>query len=138
MSRTQKYREQHDSLLQIATEISGYLTVQKVTDEAESIRRLLSTLFGKLNVHLAMEDKSLYPQLLDNSNEQVKVLASRFIKEIGGIGEAINSYKSNWPSATKIKDDPDTFISQTKDIFKALSQRIDKENNELYATLDTL
>ncbi len=58
MSRTKIFRDQHDELIKIAGELSEYLSLEKVKTNADEIRHLLSKLFGKLNVHLSMEDKS--------------------------------------------------------------------------------
>lgn len=138
MSATKRYREQHDDMLSIASEISAHLNVDKLSNDANEVRSLLSKLLGKLGVHLAMEDKTLYPKLLDHPDESVKSMAKRFSDEMGGIGEAINAYKNAWPHPIAIQNDPSSFIEQTKGIFDALSKRIDRENNELYKIVDQL
>lgn len=138
MSKTKAYREQHDDLLKVVGEISAQLNVDKLSKDATEVRSLLSKLFGKLSNHLAIEDKSLYPRLLEQSDEQIKTLAKRFKDEMGGIGEAVTNYKQDWPSAVKIQDDPSTFITQTKVIFDALGKRIEQENNVLYKAVDEL
>ncbi|NIT62188.1 MAG: hemerythrin domain-containing protein, partial [Aliifodinibius sp.] len=84
MSKTQRYREQHDELLEIATEISAYLQESKVVAEAVTIRSLLSKLLAKLKIHLAMEDKNLYPSLMQSEDQKVVNLAQQFIDEMGG------------------------------------------------------
>ncbi len=138
MSETTRFRDQHDDLLKIASEISAHLNVDELSKDASEVRSLLSKLLGKLSNHLAMEDKVLYPKLLGHSDERVKSLANRFIDEMGGIGKAVNAYKSKWPSPLHIQKDPSDFIEQTKGIFDALAKRIEKENNELYKTVDEL
>ncbi len=138
MSKTKNFRDQHDDLLKIATEIAGHLNVNELSNDASEVRRLLSKLLGKLNVHLSMEDKSLYPKLLDHPDERVKVMAKRFMDEMGGIGKVVTAYREKWPSPLHIQKDPSTFIRETKGIFDALGKRIEKENNELYKTVDEL
>ena len=138
MSATQRYRDQHDGLLALATEISGSLNVEELTKDASQARALLSQLLGKLTVHLAMEDKSLYPSLLEQGDEQVKKMAQKFSDEMGGIAQAVENYAKTWSSATAIQNDAVTFVDQTKGIFSALADRIDKENNQLYKAYDEL
>ncbi len=138
MSKTKSFRDQHDDLLKIASEISAHLNVDELTKDASEVRSLLSKLLGKLGVHLSMEDKTLYPKLLEHSDERVKSMAKRFIDEMGGIGEAVKAYKGKWSSPVQIQKDPSDFIEQTKGIFDALVKRIEKENNELYKTVDEL
>lgn len=47
----------------------------KMDNNAETICKLLSTLAGKLRVHLAIEDKSLYLRFLEHKNSDVKMIA---------------------------------------------------------------
>ncbi len=46
------------------SEISTHSNVDALSNDASEVRSLLSKLLGKLNVHLSMEDKTLYPKLL--------------------------------------------------------------------------
>lgn len=136
MQNTQRYREQHDELLEIATEISGYLQESRILSEAAKVRSLLSRLLAKLKIHLAMEDKNLYPRLLESNDQNVVRMAKSFLDEMGGIGAAVNEYQQKWASAMQIQNSPREFIEHTKSIFNALKGRIDKENNELYRAAD--
>ncbi len=138
MSKTKSFRDQHNDLLKIASEISAHLNVDELSNDASEVRSLLSKLLGKLSVHLSMEDKVLYPKLLRHSDERVKSMAKRFIDEMGSIGQAVKAYKKKWPSALQIQKDPSDFIEQTKGIFDALVKRIERENNELYKVVDEL
>ena len=138
MSKTKGFRAQHDDLLKVVTEISTHLNVNELSNDATEVRRLLSLLFGKLNVHLSMEDNALYPKLLEHSDERVKSMAKRYMDEMGGVGKAVNAYKDKWSTASLIQKNPSGFIEQTKGIFDALAKRITKENNELYKPVDEL
>ena len=138
MSETKRFRDQHDELLEIASEISAHLTVDELSNNASEVRLLLSKLFGVLSVHLAMEDKALYPRLLAHSDERVEAMARKFIDEMGGIGEAVKAYKNKWSNVLEIQKGPGDFIEQTKAVFDALAKRIEKEDNELFKTIDEL
>ncbi len=138
MSETRHFREEHDDLLKIASEVSAHLNVDELSNDASEVRSLLSKLLGKLTIHLAMEDKALYPRLLEYSDERIKSIAKRFIDEMGGLGEAVKSYNNKWSSALPIQKNPSDFIVQTKGIFDALAKRIERENNELYKIVDEL
>jgi len=138
MSATKMYRDQHDDMLSVASEISAQFDADKLSNDASEVRSLLSKLLGKLSIHLAMEDNTLYPKLLNNPDASVKSLAKRFQDEMGGIGKALDAYKGTWRNALEIQKDPNGFIQQTKGIFDALAKRINRENNELYKTVDQL
>lgn len=138
ISHTKIFRDLHDKLLKIVSEISAHLNVDELSNDVSEVRGLLFKLFAMLSVHLTMEDKVLYPKLLKHPDERVKSMARRFIDEMGGIGEAVEEYKNKWSSDLEIQKNPGDFIEQTKGIFGALVKRIEKENNELYKTIEEL
>jgi hemerythrin-like domain-containing protein len=138
MTRTNKFRKQHDEILSTAREINAILGNAIDDSEAETIRKLMSRLAGLVSVHLAMEDKALYPQLLASTNSAVKATANRFIQEMGAIGQGFEDYMRKWATTQTIKSKPTEFTIESKAIFNALSKRIHKENVELYMLVDEM
>ncbi len=83
MSATKRFRDQHDQLLEMTSRISAHLKVDELSTDASKVCSLLYVMLGKLSVHLAAEDKALYPRLLEHSDENVKALARKFVDEMG-------------------------------------------------------
>ncbi len=98
----------------------------------------VANLIGKLQFHLTIEDKSVYPSLLSHKDSRVTSTAQRFMNEMGGIMKTVEIYKTNWSNAKKVQENPTSFIYETKNILDALVKRIEKENNELYQMIDEL
>ena len=117
--------------------ISG-LMARDVAGSSEQIRTLLAGFAGLLKMHLASEDKGLYPQLLQSNDAALKAMAGRYMNEMGGMKTAFEAYLGKWPSAASILAKPDPFRTETTALFQALGKRIDRENNELYARVDAL
>jgi hemerythrin-like domain-containing protein len=136
MAATASFRKQHDELLAVAGEIGKLLDASRLADDAASARTLLSNLAGKLKIHLAMEDKTLYPRLMQDPDPKVSAMAKRFADEMGGIAEVFGGYMERWPTARAIQEAPQRFVTDTQKLFGALSTRIDRENNQLYPLLD--
>jgi hypothetical protein len=136
MARTDSFRKHHDEIMAIAREINGMLDSTIADKVADNIRALLSRLAGLVNLHLAMEDKALYPTLLAHSDPAVAATARRFSDEMGSVAAAFVAYIGAWPTAAAIKADPVRFTTESKAIFNALSKRIHRENVELYVLLD--
>lgn len=132
MSFIDNYRRQHDELLEIATQISQFLSTESLVDNSQDVVNLLTKLTGKLLAHLAMEDKVLYPLLLKNKNEDVRETAQSFFSEMGDLQEVYKAYIDKWSDSRSIKQAAEDFVTETNTIFAALSKRIDRENNELY------
>lgn len=138
MLRTQNYRDQHEQLLGLAGELGGLLSSPDNAFPATQARHILSEIAGRLTVHLAMEDKHLYPNLLQHTDTAVRQTAERFVNEMGGIATVFKTYLANWPSADAVARNPAGFRSATQGILKALGGRIQQENTVLYPLMDAL
>lgn len=136
MINTEMLRTQHEGLLDVAQEVSTHLDATKLRQDAYDVRTLLSKLSGKLKVHLAMEDDSLYPRLLESPDESVRTTTIRYQNEMGNISTTFHNYMAKWRTAQPIQDDPHEFIAQTHKLFSALAERIEREDNELYPMID--
>ena len=90
---------------------------------------------GKLKLHLAVEDKALYPKLLACNDTKIKEMAASFQKEMGSIKGVVDEYAKKW-NAQSIKGSPAEFVKESKKLFDALGTRIKKENDELYTAFD--
>lgn len=132
MGFTDKFRVQHDEILAMTREITDKL---KAEPEAPLIRKLLSNLAGKVNFHLAMEDKALYPRLALQKDSHATALAAKFMSEMGGLAGVFIAYNNKW-QVSAIKSDPEGFAHETRKVFGALAHRIQRENTELYPLAD--
>lgn len=129
-------RRQHQDVQDIVTEIAAQLETETLATRAVEVRKLLSTFFGKLRIHLSMEDDALYPRLLTHSDAEIHRVVQRFQSEMGGIAEEVERYRTKWTTASSIQQSPQEFICETNALFSALRKRIDKENQELYPLFD--
>jgi hypothetical protein len=132
MGFTDKFRAQHDEILGLAGEITARLGAGI---DAPAVRKTLSSLAGKVSFHLAMEDKALYPRLMQQKDQQANALARRFMSEMGGLAEVFASYNTKW-QVSAIKADPEGFATETRKVFGALAHRIQRENAQLYPLAD--
>jgi iron-sulfur cluster repair protein YtfE (RIC family) len=138
MSRTDNFRKQHAEILNIAREINALLSDTLSESAAAAIRPLLAKLAGVVSLHLAMEDKSLYPQLSAHADASVRSLSQRYSSEMGSLAAAFGDYMKRWQTTTQMRADPARFSAESKAVFNALSKRIHLENVELYVLVDKL
>lgn len=136
--RTDKYRKQHDDLVSLAGELQSLSENIETIDQAKQARQKLDRFAGKLVVHLAKEDKSLYPDLESCGNREIEQMARRFRQEMGGLAAAFEAYNRRWVSPGSIAADADRFRNETGAIIDTLARRIERENSELYATADAM
>ncbi len=136
MSKSQRYRDQHNEILDIAKQIGALLNPADLTAKHAEVSKLLNALAGKIKIHLSVEDQNLYPSLVKHSDSKVRELATSFSKEMIPITEAFTKYYAKWSVGSAVTKDPNGFITETKGIFTALDKRIQKENTVLYVEFD--
>jgi hemerythrin-like domain-containing protein len=138
MARTDNLRKQHAEIMTLARQINALLSDNLDAAGAAEIRPLLSKLVGLITLHLAMEDKTLYPSLATHPDATARTLGKRYQEEMGSIGAVFGEYVNQWRTTAEMCADPARFTAESKAIFNALSKRIHHENTELYPLLDKL
>lgn len=136
MSRTERFRQQHNEMLALATELQGLLNEGALSKDGTAARVCLGKLMGKLTIHLSTEDKVLYPELEAHKNPAVAALARRFATEMKSTTAAVVAYNGRWATPTAIKENASAFVKETKNVIGILADRIKRENQELYAAAD--
>lgn len=137
-ARTAKFREQHEDILRTAGEIERCLDPTTLARDANRVGTLIAELAGKVSVHLAMEDKGLYPSLERHPSARVRMTAATYQREMGGLAEVFGAYIARWRDRAKIRDHSEEFARETQQVFQALSARIARENDELYVLLEQM
>ncbi len=135
MIQVQRYKDDHDHLEKLTSEIYPYLNVKDVLNDSRTIKSLIDDLISALDIHLAVEDKSLYPLLLNHTSQEIENTVKSFIDEMGEIRQTVLLYRKKWTSISKIQEDPNKFIGETSIILEALITRMRRENLELFALL---
>jgi len=130
MATIQHLREEHALLVRIVGRLAECIArpVPPPTAELFAVRRELnSTLIS----HLRAEDWILYPTLLTSDDANTAAIARQFIDEMGGLAAAFIAYADKW-SASAIESDWAGYCAESRDIIEDLTERIIRENRELY------
>ncbi len=141
MSRTSSLRRQHDAALRLAGEAQAIIDrigAYPCDDNVFPLTMVLAKLTGTLRIHLAREDRCLYPELMASGQGGVAATARQFFEEMGQLAPQITGYSAKWLSSDAIIADWDGFRLDTAGIFSALSHRIACENDILYPLADAL
>ena len=124
---------QHRELVRTATEMFGWLDAGKLRARgAGDVHRALSSLSGILKVHLAMEDRSLYPHLVNHRDLQLRTLALRFLDERARLRDRYEEYKTRWASAAAIEAAAERFIDETRQVLGMMWNRMKMEDDVLH------
>lgn len=131
-----KLKDQHVQILTAVAQMRK-LVHSGIGENADAISRLVISISGIIKLHLAREDSHLYPALAASGRE-LAALGSRYQHEMGGIAGAYMEFSRKWNTAREIHADPEGFRMEANSVFKALHQRIQQENVELYPAIAQL
>jgi hypothetical protein len=133
---TDNYRRQHREIVLCLENLARLLDEASLKKNSHEARSTLAALAGMVKVHLAGEDKALYPRLQASRDANTKALASAFAAELGGLGQAFGGYVGRFSTADAISSRAAQFVSETNAIREALVGRIAKEESQLYPLAD--
>ena len=132
-----KFKREHVDLLAAVTALRE-LVQAGVQEHAEAILGQLVTMSAVIKLHLAAEDRVLYPALIGASDPRVAQTGKQFQEEMGDLAQVYTAFVSRWNLASKISHDPDGFRGDANNVFKALHLRVQRENRELYPLAEQL
>lgn len=130
--RTDVYRRQHQQLRTLLAGTSRFL----VPLDAAACRAGLGRLSTVLNVHLALEDKALYPHLMTHDNPDVRRTASEFQSRMGSLAQQFQSFYERWERPGEIESSAYEFAVEYRALSEALRSRMDMEDTTLYELVE--
>ena len=127
--------EHHKKLWDFLQKLQSYQSDAEVLAHGKEISATISQLSGILSVHLAAEDKYLYPALQKDPAAHIQQLAAKFSREMGTLADVYKAYRDRFMLTSQIEADPALFLQETAKVLQALSNRLQKEDKELYPLL---
>lgn len=134
MSSLAQLRQEHAELVRIVGELQAMIDRDQPPPSVElfRVRRKLSSV---LIAHLKAEDWVLYPPLLSCEDPGIAATAKQFVDEMGGLAQAYSEFNERW-DAFSIESDWGGYRQDAAGIIDALTNRIIRENRELYPLLE--
>lgn len=122
--------DEHRELLVLLGQLSHAIAAPAPPPQAE-LFDLRMKICAMLIGHLKIEDWSIYPMLVAHRDAAVAAKARRFSDEMGGLASAFADYSRRWTTLT-IESNWSGFRSESAEIIKSLTRRIEREEAELY------
>ena len=136
MAHVKRLRKEHANLLAIAGRLSAEIA-RDAPPPPTMLYALRRELASALMEHLQSEDWVLYPRLLVSHDKRVAETARTFCDEMGGLAKAFREYAEQWGTHA-IAGDWNRYRLETANILKALTDRIKRENRNLYPLFESL
>ena len=136
MNNIESYRSTHAELMQMVSDLRSILNLDslKIRPNAKTAHEMLCDLADKLKMHLADEDKSIYPSLLIHEDPKVKSIAWGFISGEKPLRKTFDDYHKRWLKDCDF-DFTEEFIEETNEMFDMLVHRIEREGQVLLPKL---
>jgi hypothetical protein len=126
-----KFQRDHARINDSVTKLRE-LVRSGIPANAAAICTVLLDMNTVIKLHLAAEDRFLYPALSGSSEPNAAATARQFQDEMGGIAKVYGEFAGKWLSPDKIRNGAEAFRAEANAVFKALNERIQREERALY------
>ena len=112
------------------------LTHAGVQDNAAAIARGIVAISSTIKLHLAVEDRMLYPALAKSGNPELARLSQRFQHDMGSIATAFMAFARQWNTAERVRANAQAFRNEANDVLRRVHERMQRENREFYPRIE--
>lgn len=132
-----RYHRDHGNILE-QIEALRSLSRAGITENSEHIARRIVDTASLIKFHLVAEDQVLYPLLARSGVPEVERLSTRYQQEMQGLAEAFREFVVRWRVPARLQADPEGFRHDANTVLKALYERLQREDRELYPAAEKL
>lgn len=111
---------------------------QRGVSASDEIADALVKFSTTIRLHLAAEDKFLYPSLNKSDDPQIVALSQRFEKEMAHIADQFMAFARNWNLGRKIAADFEGFRRAANTTLKPVWDRMQQENSDFYPRIEAV
>jgi len=109
-----------------------------VEKNARLIAQQVKQLGAVVTLHLAIEDRIVYPAARKSDDERVALLGERYQEEMTGIANAYIRFTSRWSDEKHVSAEPNEFRRAANTVLKEVYQRMRREDAEFYPVIERL
>ena len=130
-----RFKHEHLDILAGIAELRR-LTHAGVTDHAADIARRIVAMSSTIKLHLAVEDRVLYPALRNGSDPGLARLGAQFQQEMGAIASAYMAFARRWNTADGVKQNPEGFRADANAVLRTVYERMQREDRDFYPRIE--
>lgn len=131
-----KFKADHVAIL---TEIARFRDLtRRGASASNEIAAALIKLSTTIRLHLAAEDRFLYPSLNKSAEPDIVALSHQFEREMADIAGQFRRFVANWNLGKKIAADFEGFRQAANEGIKPVWLRMQRENREFYPRIEAI
>lgn len=131
----ERFKQQHQDILAAINDLRT-LTRGGIPENATQIAKGIVSLSQLVTLHLAIEDRILYPKLQNSANPKLAKMGQKYQAEMTGIATAFIAFTRRWRSPTALLEDPEGFRKDANKVLKPVYERMLQEDAEFYPAIE--
>ena len=132
-----KFKQEHVAILSAIDQLRE-LARSGVAPQSQAIAEQIVAMSGLIKLHLAVEQRYLYPAVQASGVAKVARLGLQYENEMQGIAGDYLAFAGRWNTAARLAQEPDAFRSEANTVLHALYQRMRREDTELYPAVEAI
>ena len=130
-----RFKQQHVEILQGIAQLRRWAHAG-IVGNAKEIANGIADLSAVVKLHLAIEDRILYPALQASQDTGLVRMGKVYQEDMKGIASAYIAFSRRWSSAAAVAEKAEQFRTEANQVLKTLHQRMQKENTEFYPAIE--
>ena len=130
-----KFKHQHTDILRGIATLRA-LAHAGVEANATAIAQGIVAMSGTIKLHLAVEDKVLYPALQRGDNAELARLGRQYQSEMESIASAYDAFARRWNTADNVRRGAQDFRDQANVVLRKVYERMQREDHDFYPRIE--
>ncbi len=133
----ERFKNQH---VEILARIDGLanLVHAGIEQNVDAIAQHVKDLGTIVKLHLAIEDRILYPAVRQAADASIAAMGEAYQSEMTGIANEYIRFTTKWSDPKQLAADPESFRASANVVLKNVYQRMQRENREFYPAIENM
>lgn len=132
-----RFKHQHVDILQ-RIDALRQLAHSGILSNSYAIAQQVKDLGKVVTLHLAIEDRILYPAVQKAEDPDIAAMGAAYQEEMKGIANRYIRFTNQWSNPAKVAAEPDEFRDAANTVLKEVYQRMQRENREFYPAIECM
>lgn len=132
-----KFKHQHTRIYDCIRTLHRYSS-QGIAEHAQEIAETVVSMSSLIKLHLAVEDKVLYPALRSSTHPSLARMGERYQEDMKDIVSSYEEFARKWNTAANVANNPAGFRSDANTVLKRLHARIRQEDQQFYPMIEAM
>jgi len=130
-----KFKHQHIDILG-GIDALRRLTQAGIESHAQAIASRIVALSGVVRLHLAVEDRVLYPSVEGLGDERLAEMSRNYRADMADIASSYLAFASKWNTAAQLAARPEEFRAEANVVLRRVFDRMQRENRDFYPAIE--